>query len=131
MFIAVLCCALPTLPADDKPNSKTKLRELLKERLTHIEMAQQEEIMNREVGLGTAAHFIELCRAKLETELELAETKAERLKILDAAVQSMKASEKGVRDMKVEGLATTSQLWKLTDWRIETEIMLEKAKAAR
>lgn len=125
MLAAIGLFAL-SVEAGEAPDAK--LKALLKERLTtlrdveaHLERAYRDGQVPVDLYLHASA-------ATLEAELDLAESKNERLTILEKAVELAKKSEAFAAAANKAGVAPPHELLKAKANRLAAEIAVEKEK---
>jgi hypothetical protein len=126
ILLAALGLFALSVEAGEQPDAK--LRTLMKERLTtlrevetHLERAYRE-------GQVPVDQFLHASAATLEAELELAESKDDRLSILQKGVELAKKSESFAAAAAKAGVAPPHELLKAKANRLAAEIAVEKEK---
>jgi hypothetical protein len=138
MFVLLALCvvgaiaALRTTPTSHAADAKgARLKSLLQERLTTVrDVANTTNLMHRQ-GMVTSAQAYEANAAVFNAELDLSETNAQRVAILDKMLVEAKAYE----DTMARSAASTAidrnapLLAKVS--RLDVEIALERARTAK
>ena len=131
IFAARACLLRPVSadePAPKKAVNDSKLKTLLKARLA---VAQEDATLvtrSYESGQAPIAEVLEAIRAVSDAELELCDTKAERIAILERMLKQAKEFEK-IAAARVEAAAASRrETFKAKMKRLEIEIALEKIK---
>jgi hypothetical protein len=116
-----------TIPGQIEPN---KVRDLQRERLALLrELATA---MNKKYEQGTVPYGAvqEVSRQVLKAELDLCGTETERIALLQKTVDALKDREKRVAQIYKQGGASEFVVTETKLDRLDSEITLEKAKAA-
>jgi hypothetical protein len=141
-FSAMVLCSFCLLlvsatSADDKATGKDKIKELQKQRLEAARKANDILVNNFKdgflpAGADTTSFLLRLAEVKklvLQARLDLVETKAERVKVIEEAIKDIEplveAYEKRVKAGIASG-AADAQLAQV--YLLEMKIALEKAK---
>jgi outer membrane protein TolC len=122
-----------TALAPEKPQTAAKaedrLPSLLKER---VEVAKQwvaDRTAEYEAGRGTLFILLDTSRQLLQAELEASDKKADQLAALDAYLKRAKHLEELNKQRYDEGRLSRADMSQSTYYRLEAEILLERAKA--
>ena len=105
-----------------------KLTELLQERLaTRTEIAKH-AAQEYQRGAASLEQLQKAEQARIEAELDLCETAAERIKLLEESVALARTLEKSVLAKFERGIITTVESLQAKANRLEAEIRLERAR---
>jgi outer membrane protein TolC len=133
VLTAMLCIGslfdeLKPLAAAEQKDGKVK--ELLKERLATLKTLADLTVNDYKAGRVSFDRVHQAMRAVLDAELELCESAKERVTILEQAVKLAKEFETVAEAQFRIGKVTQSDVLLAKVNRLDTEIALERAKAA-
>jgi hypothetical protein len=117
---------LPAGPSDAKGS---RLKQLLKERLTTLRKLVDQTTRDYQAGRVSFDRVHQAMAAMLRAELELCDSDKERIAVLEKIVDQAKAHEKNAVQRYKAGNAPASDVLMATADRLEAEIALERAKS--
>jgi outer membrane protein TolC len=118
-------------PAEEKPAANEKLKALLQDRLDTTNKAHEMAIQMYTQGVGSYTQVHEAQVAVLGAQLDLCDTKAGRVKVLEVMLTQAKEWEKMVAKRHDAGMANAIEPLNAKAYRLEREIALERAKAEK
>ena len=133
---ASICCLwlamAPVAGGQDKANPKDKLKELLQERLATGQMIHDVTVKGYTQGdpKFTLDQVHEAKVKLLEARLDLAETKEQRLKVHEEAVQDAREWEEVASKIAQAGRGPPVEVLRARSYHLERRIALERAKMA-
>jgi outer membrane protein TolC len=133
VLAAVCLAAPPGRPghAADQAESKDRIKPLLQERLSTLKDIHEALVRAQARGAASADDVQQARGAVLRAQLDLYDTKEERLKMLEAIVKEAREWEQTTRKSVQSGSSPPIDGQRATLARIEAELALEKAKAAK
>ena len=123
MMLALAGLSTPMAHADD-----AKLKALLKERLEVLQQAEREVEQSFRAGQVPVDQMVQANQAVLKAQLDLTESKKERLVILEKAIVNARRTEDYATTATRAGVVPSRELLKAKAGRLAAEIALERAK---
>ena len=131
----LLCCAIAAAvvvaaavaadaPESPPAESSQKLQSLLNERRDTLRKLVDATESKYRSGEATLDSVLRASEQLLEAELDLAETKAERIAVREKLVANLRQREEYARGLHANGRATLESLLQVTAARLKAEIQL-------
>ena len=137
LFTVLLLLCGPALGQTPAPAKKVPalaetpaFQELLKERLATLKEVVAAEKQVYQTGQGSFEAVVRAQLEYLEVELELCQTKKERVAALSRSLEAMKEYEKQVDARFQAGVGTVTSTLRAKAGRLKIQVELERAKAA-
>jgi hypothetical protein len=119
------------IPKDPPKPSSERLKELQRERVKTLETQLGGQWERVKIGKDPLIVFIEAIRDLGETELDLSETKEERMNAVEKMIKQYQECEANMIQLEMLGLQTKQGVAQAKSARLKAEIQLEKMKLAR
>ena len=113
------------------PPTSDELRQLQKERVAALKEQLDGQYERVKIGKDPLIHFIEAIRELGDAELDVAETRGQRLAAIEGMVNRLREGEEETAKLVNAGLQTKQQLAQVKAARLKAEIQLEKFKLAK
>lgn len=131
LLVLVAMSELRPWPNAEEPAAKSKVDELLKERLAVIREIVKQTTEKYKGGTGSIDQVREATRMALEAELELCDSIKERIAVFERFVIETKKNEEASARFVLAGQGPTTWLLKAKSDRLQVEIALERAKTGQ
>ncbi len=129
LIVAVILCHEGKAPQVAAQTDQTgTLRKLLIERRDTLRTIEESRAALRKVGRGNYVELFRAVMARLEAELDLADSKAERIATLEKKLEETKKLERMVQKRLKKGAANELEVLRIRVERVEAEIALERTK---
>src|SRR5262245_53818634 len=119
----------PTTPPA-RPDNK-RLRELQQERVKALKEQLQGQFDRINSGREPMIQLLDAIRELCEAELDVAQSREERLAAMERAVTALKQVEEQVAELHAAGLQTKQSIAQARAARLKAEVQLEKLKAEK
>jgi hypothetical protein len=132
--LAVLCLVSPpSRPgyADDKTEARDRIKTLLRARVDTLKEILDTFVAAQARGGASLDDVLDARAALLKAQLDLGETKEERLKLLEQFVKEARDREQATRKSVQSGGSPPIDGMKATLARIDAELALEREKAGK
>jgi outer membrane protein TolC len=132
-ILAAVWFVLParTSHADDQPDPKARIKKLQEERLAAAKEIYDLDMKAYQRGGVSYDRARQALVTLLHARLDLAETKDERIKVMEEIVKSAKQWEESVGAMAKSGVIAGTEALRARVDRLSAEIALEKARAEK
>jgi outer membrane protein TolC len=118
-------------PKDPPKANSERLRELQKERVEALKEQLDGQFERVKIGKDPAIQLLDAIRELYEAELEIADSREDRVAAMERAVKELKVIEEQMIALHKAGLQVKQGVAQTRAARLKAEIQLEKVKLGR